>query len=63
MWEDVKDGGVFDEANIRVASQRLRIYSGWIVRTIVLNTSTGDVSTNMVFVKDQGHKWNLNETS
>lgn len=50
MWETIDE-----------LTERLRVPSGWIVRSTMWRTLAGSVSitTHQVLVPDVGHKWTL----
>mgnify|MGYP001576665803 CR=1 FL=1 len=65
MWEVIEttytvgpNGGMF----FRSVSDRLKVFEGWIVRTIVYSSAfDGGSPVGQVFVPDVNHRWKLPE--
>ena len=61
MWERIPQRDTGNDS-ISYVSHRLKVPSGWIVRTIVSRHDAGaDVS--QIFVPDADHEWQLEQSS
>jgi hypothetical protein len=54
LWESI------DLINDRIASDRLKVTGGWLVRSVYLRGSQdGSCAIDQVFIADPGHEWEI----
>ena len=55
-WENIYKHGIND---CTLATNRLKVYGGWIVRTIYFEREPDIFSESSVFVPDPQHEWSI----
>ena len=63
MWEDIYE--ITDKNFDYQQSSRLMVPGGWLIRTIVRNTTSHSTSVHcaQTFVEDRMHEWTLTKES